>query len=794
MKRWFLGALCVFAVSPSIAQTLLPFSSGPVSVGSVVPAANNVSTNWMNAGLLSVGGIPNRTVQCGSTLTPSGGDDTTQINNAIAACSTNQVVQLGAGTFNVSMAGMIKLNKSVVLRGTGTCNASLSVTGGEYNALCSTIIVQNDGLLHVNSSQTCQGGPCSGAPVILMSPPQLTDMFGMSWSDCSRGTSFVDATCGGTVAGLTADAAKGDTTIQLNTTSPFSVGMWVLVTEASGALFQTDPVNQNFDGGTTRTQAWAASDAFSSSDSPVTGRNVWAQYSPYPGYGDFDTTTYPYTAGGLGCGAWSYCDRATQEIHVITAIGAGPCPGVSCTITFDSPLMVAFRQSGGAQFTGSLAGGVLTVTSVASGTITVRAPLTDVNSAIAGGTYIISNGTGTGGVGTYNVSGTQTLSSRAMAAGGHAAKVLYPTSANSGGSPTAVPFLQFAGVENLTVWRGNGGNILMMECAYCWVKNADLGRMANGAVEVMGSARVQIDTVFGHDCWNNVNNGSEYPFDFSWGATENYFVNSISRACGKGMTARAGGAGSVVAYNYVDDQYYGSGSTLNYWLIDAGCDGSHFTGSHHMLFEGNWCVNFLNDHVHGNAVYHTYFRNFGAGYRTPFTDNQVPQSVNDFTNTGEGASIDALRVAVPTSYHYWYAFAGNVLGTAGFSTSGNGWTYQTGTGAQSGIHIWDLGADDPMDSYDSNLSGANGSFIFRNCNYDYVNGSIVDCAVGFNHTLPNSLYLGSVPAFFGPGAVCTYPWPPVTPAAGTQLPLNSCSGSGFPPKARYDAGTPFVQP
>jgi len=343
------------------------------------------------------------------------------------------------------------------------------------------------------------------------------------------------------------------------------------------------------------------------------------------------------------------------------------------------------------------------------------------------------------------------------------------------------------------VWRGNGGNILMMECAYCWVKNADLGRMANGAVEVMGSARVQIDTVFGHDCWNNVNNGSEYPFDFSWGATENYFVNSISRACGKGMTARAGGAGSVVAYNYVDAQYYGSGSTLNYWLIDASVDGSHFTGPHHILFEGNWGVNFLNDHVHGNSVYHTYFRSHAAGYRTPFTDNQTGTSVNDFTNTGEGASIDALRSAIPTSYHYWYAFVGNVLGTAGSSTSGNGWTYQTGTGAQGGTHIWDLGADDPMDSYDSNLSGANGSYYHRHGNYDTVNGSIADWNAAFSRAIPNSYYLPSKPAFFA-GASCTYPWPWVTPTAGTQLQPNSCAGSGNPAKARYDAGKPFVQP
>ena len=36
-----------------------------------------------------------------------------------------------------------------------------------------------------------------------------------------------------------------------------------------------------------------------------------------------------------------------QEIKLITAIGAGPCPGMNCTISFDSPLTIAFRQSAG---------------------------------------------------------------------------------------------------------------------------------------------------------------------------------------------------------------------------------------------------------------------------------------------------------------------------------------------------------------------------------------------------------------------------------------------------------------
>ena len=35
----------------------------------------------------------------------------------------------------------------------------------------------------------------------------------------------------------------------------------------------------------------------------------------------------------------------------------------------------------------------------------------------------------------------------------------------------------------------------------------------------------------------------------------------------------------------------------------------------HILFEGNRGANLDNDDTHGNANYHTYFRNWGTGYR-----------------------------------------------------------------------------------------------------------------------------------------------------------------------------------
>ena len=67
-------------------------------------------------------------------------------------------------------------------------------------------------------------------------------------------------------------------------------------------------------------------------------------------------------------------------------------------------------------FTGSIAGNVLTVTAVASGTLAVGQILDDATGDLVEGTSILALGTGAGGVGTYTVSSNQTISAEPMMA------------------------------------------------------------------------------------------------------------------------------------------------------------------------------------------------------------------------------------------------------------------------------------------------------------------------------------------------------------------------------------------
>ena len=189
-----------------------------------------------------------------------------------------------------------------------------------------------------------------------------------------------------------------------------------------------------------------------------------------------------------------------------------------------------------------------------------------------------------------------------------------------------ISFLQNAGVENISVLRGVNGGMEMEFCAYCWVKNTEVGDWYGGGINIEYSVRSEFNTVYVHHCWNSVNNGGEYPIALDKASTEILITNSITNFAGKGMVARAGGAGSVVSYSYVDDTMYDAESGIGDYWVDMGLNASHYSGPHHVLFEGNWGDNLDNDNTHGNSMYITFFRNQGTGLRTSVYRSFAQQS------------------------------------------------------------------------------------------------------------------------------------------------------------------------
>ena len=330
-----------------------------------------------------------------------------------------------------------------------------------------------------------------------------------------------------------------------------------------------------------------------------------------------------------------------------------------------------------------------------------------------------------------------------------------------------------AGIENLRVIGGDNGNVRFQWCDACWAKAIDNTVWHDEGFAVVHSFRVEIRDSYVHDAAWAQPSGAGYAISLSHASSELLVENSIIVRANKVMVARSAGAGSVFGYNYVDDGYI---NTNGAW-IEVGLNGSHMVGSHHMLFEGNYGFNFDSDKTHGNAIYHTVFRNYLPGIRAPF-HNQLGGALIDDANQPNNKP---RRAAGAAAYSYWHTFIGNVLGVPG---SKSGWVYQATRAdlLQGYPTIWLLGWDDwPPYSLDLNVPAT----TLRHGNYDYVTNSVVWDPNITDHTLPASLYLTQKPAFFNAGKAHTWPW--VDPVGTTKV-------YALPAKARYDAGTPFVQP
>jgi hypothetical protein len=125
--------------------TVSPFADAQQSV---VSASRSV--DWRNVGI--PGGVPNRTTIC-ATLSP--GATSAQINSAIAACASGQVVKLNAGTYNLS-SGITFANKSnVTLRGAGPDQTFL-VFGSGASASCFGLATD---VCIANGESNWSGGP-----------------------------------------------------------------------------------------------------------------------------------------------------------------------------------------------------------------------------------------------------------------------------------------------------------------------------------------------------------------------------------------------------------------------------------------------------------------------------------------------------------------------------------------------------------------------------------------------------------------------------------------------------------
>jgi hypothetical protein len=333
----------------------------------------------------------------------------------------------------------------------------------------------------------------------------------------------------------------------------------------------------------------------------------------------------------------------------------------------------------------------------------------------------------------------------------------------------ALQHVNNAGVEDLTLTGGDAGNLRFNWAAKSWARNVESTVWHGEGFAIHASFRVELREFYVHDgAWSQPGGGG-YAISLSAGSSEVLIENGISVRANKVLAFRSAGAGSVVGYNYMDMSYI---NTQAFW-IETGLNASHMVGPHHVLFEGNYSHNADSDNTHGNSIYLTFFRNHLRGIRTAF-DNQAGGRIDDATQPRNGPQ----RCAGLMAYSYWMSYVGNVLGAAGQM---KGWVYE-GHFADGKPSIWMLGWDAvrpyPVDTKVS-------ATALRHGNFDFLTNKVNWEPAIEGRALPDSLYLPGKPAFFDIGRGYVWPW--VDPAGATKL-------HTLPAKARYDAGTPFLQP
>lgn len=136
---------------------------------------------------------------------------------------------------------------------------------------------------------------------------------------------------------------------------------------------------------------------------PMTGTTSVVVFDSNPLYSSPIPYTIKYTI-----------PSALQFLFKVTIVNG---PGVPTTATqqIQTALIAAFSgQTLEADFTGSVSGTTLTVSSINSGTLAVGQVVSDLTGVLAANTKITAFGTGQGGVGTYSLDTAQTVGSEPM--------------------------------------------------------------------------------------------------------------------------------------------------------------------------------------------------------------------------------------------------------------------------------------------------------------------------------------------------------------------------------------------
>jgi hypothetical protein len=791
------------AISPSQNTTvILPKKSAPVTPPSnpqIIPPDRNFA--W-NPGMMSKGGIPNRTTVC-ATLSPSGGNDTAAIQAKLDSCPSGQVVMLNPGTFIVN--NFLIMTSGITLRGSGKGVTILRKTNGGHARLpiaqtgaTGIFVPENPGAVATftgsisgttmtiattpagtngvnvgdfitgagvaaNTVVTGFGTATGGTGTYVVSPSQavasrtLTSTYSIDVQPILIiGPAHFPGPDNTTARNLTADGAQGATSVTVASGTGIAAGQFVLLDELSGASWQPTGVNFGCTGSKANS-TFTASLSGSTLTVTAIGAIPGSQYTNVIWPGDYlSVGTGPpqivsQISGTTGQVGVYTVTPGGQSVGSTSMTSGGPCPplnwaGDRISWPFHWPEQVFVDDVGGSNINGPFNEVTLDTPYPESWFNRTDRPTNEIKevASVAGNVITFTSPISI----TYRTSHTAQLT-RYTGASAHVTN---------------------AGVENLSMYGGGDGNLNFLDCGYCWAKNIEITEWYGPGIGLTGSFRVEVrDSYIHRGAWPDPG-GAGYAISLQFGTSELLVENNILLDSNKDMVMRSSGTGSVIAYNYADDTWIADDS--NYTWQEVGLNASHFTGPHHVLFEGNYGQNFDSDYTHGNSIYLTVFRNVLSGQRRSF--------ISDAGNPR----------AVGLAWGSWYdTFIGNVLGRSGqmsgwhltdpiMNCDANGGNCVGGVNGP-GVRpdVWVLGYDAVNSRYQEQADPKTLSTVIRDGNYDFLTNAQHWYNTPATFAMPSSLYLSARPAFFGNNS-----WPWSDPVIGAIYTL--------PAKARYDAGAP----
>ena len=321
-----------------------------------------------------------------------------------------------------------------------------------------------------------------------------------------------------------------------------------------------------------------------------------------------------------------------------------------------------------------------------------------------------------------------------------------------------------AGIESIKL-RGNGTNIKLILFEFsrnCWIRNVEtynVGQNSSGSPHVwtdFSYANEIRDSYFHHGVSND--SGRNYGIEFYNWNSRHKIENNIVRDTRHSIIFEGGTSGSVILYNYTDDNgesVQGSGSTRDTSFLGEDAVSNHGSHPHMNLWEGNSVSSLWADFTQGSSSHNTWFRNHVRCKNTT-----VPLDGDPW-----------LWVCTEIEqYNRYYNIVGNVIGLPAFTSGTVVWN-QSGSPSQWPA-IYRFGFSSAGGSYQDSASF---STAIRHGNFNYVSDA-VDNWSDADHVLVGSMYYSVKPWFFG-----NCPWP----VNGPDL---SPVTRTLPAKDRYEGG------